>query len=331
MFYSSFCRTIYCLLALEGGRTRITQTQVPLLDVLYEDNQIAVVAKPANVPCHHFELQTGKRKKIIKHNHLAEGKENNDNDNNNDDDCTIPILQRAIATFTHQKSIHLVHRLDSPTSGCLILAFSSEAAKEASMALSDYGEKTYYALCRGNGESLKKRGVFRVDGDVKDSRGRIKTGALTEIECLYGTDGPPRRCCLVKCKPHTGYYHQIRQHLAREHHPIVGENRHHPDRKENKFWRKELGLLPESRVCLHCYRIVLENPILTIDEEQVEEEGGDNDDNNDKVESTTVTRTRRRFKYIPSNGLNVRCPLPDDMKSLIQLTSFGEETMKLLN
>ena len=162
------------------------------LDVLFENEHVAVISKPGNVPCHHLEVQRGKRKRTI-----VQGDGIGD-----DDDAVTPIIQRARLVFPQHESIHLVHRLDSPTSGCLILAFSPEAAKEASEALA-IGQKTHYALCRGNGESLRQRGVFFAEGDVKDSRGRVKSGAKTEIECLYGTDGPPRRCCLVRCRPKT--------------------------------------------------------------------------------------------------------------------------------
>ena len=263
----------------------------PLLDVLFENDHVAVISKPGNVPCHHLEVQRGKRKRTI-----VQGDGSGDND-----DAVMPIIQRARLVFPQHESIHLVHRLDSPTSGCLILAFSPEAAKEASEALA-IGQKTYYALCRGNGESLRERGLFVAEGDVKDSRGRIKFGAETEIECLYGTDGPPRRCCLVRCRPKTGYYHQIRQHLGQENHPIVGENRHRKDIKENRFWRQELGLLAQSRICLHCHQITLR----------------------------ATDAEEKKFQYLPGNGLDVTCPLPEDMRKLIELTSFSDEAFNLV-
>ena len=264
---------------------------LPPLGVLFANDHVAVVSKPGNVPCHHLEVQRGKRKRTI-----VQG-----NGRGDDDDVVMPIIQRARLVFPQHESIHLVHRLDSPTSGCLILAFSPEAAKEASEALA-IGQKTYYALCRGNGESLRQRGIFLAEGDVKDSRGRVKSGAKTEAECLYGTDGPPRRCCLVRCRPKTGYYHQIRQHLAQENHPIVGENRHRKDIKENRFWRQELGLLPQSRICLHCHQITLK----------------------------TVDAEEKKFQYLPAGGLDVTCPLPEDMRKLIELTSFSDEAFNLV-
>jgi len=266
----------------------------PALDVLFENEHIAVVSKPGNVPCHHLEIQRGKRKRTV-----IQGRSSDSGDAS----AVIPMIQRARLAFPQHESIHLVHRLDSPTSGCLILAFSPEAAREASDALAR-GQKTYFALCRGNGESLQKRGVFVAEGDVKDSRGRVKTGAITEIECLYGTDGPPRRCCLVRCRPKTGYYHQIRQHLGRENHPIVGENRHRKDIKENKYWRIELGLLPQSRICLHCHRVTLRR-----------------DDGDGQVDE---------FQYLPTDGLDIRCPLPEDMRRLLELTRFADEALDLM-
>jgi 23S rRNA-/tRNA-specific pseudouridylate synthase len=262
------------------------------LQVLFENDHIAVVAKPGNVPCHHLEIQRGKRKRT-----LIQG-------NASDDDAVLPMIQRARLAFPqHKDSIHLVHRLDAPTSGCLILAFSPAAAREASDALAR-GQKTYYALCRGNGESLRQRGIFLAEGDVKDSRGRAKSGAKTVFECLYGTDGPPRRCCLVRCQPKTGYYHQIRQHISRENHPIIGENRHRKDIKENRFWRQELGLLPQSRICLHCHQIKLRP-----------------DDAGDEA---------KEFQYLPADGLDVTCPLPDDIRKLVELTTFAEEAFSLI-
>ena len=58
-----------------------------------------------------------------------------------------------------------------------------------------YIEKTYYAICRGDGESLRIRGKFVANGPVKDSKGILRDSE-TEIEGLWGSNGLPRRCCL---------------------------------------------------------------------------------------------------------------------------------------
>jgi 23S rRNA-/tRNA-specific pseudouridylate synthase len=142
---------------------------IPSLRVLFETSHIAVVAKPALVPCHWPERTSkNNNKRLVDHS------------------TAIPILQRAYATFPHQTQIHLVHRLDAATSGCLLLAFSKEAAREAQDALKSTGIKTYYAICRGNGANLREQGRFVASGPVKDSKGIVRS-AETEVEvCTSG-------------------------------------------------------------------------------------------------------------------------------------------------
>jgi len=296
---------------------------IPLLPILLENEHYAVVSKPPLVPCHYLEITNKKKKKkrIIKED--GETK-------------IIPVLQRAMATFP-QRQIYLVHRLDAATSGCLLIAFSSQVARELSEALQSSAstspyecQKSYYALCRGDGASLREKGRFVASGDVKDSKG-IKRSAVTEIEGLWGSDGYPRRCCLVRALPQTGRYHQIRQHLGRENHPIVGETRHHPDRKENKAWRafllenqqrqrKSDTILNDNgdsfpfRLCLHCHRIEIKRstPVPP------------------STTNTTTAVAVQTTDGVLKDGLSVTCPLPYDMQSIINLTDWAENVHEAL-
>lgn len=161
--------------------------KIPKLSILYQTEHLAVVAKPPLVPCHWPE-----RRSKGKHRRRIVPKTNDPNEQSVQE---TNIIQRATATF--DKQIYLVHRLDAATSGCLLVAFSSQACREASQALAAHGEKTYYALCRGDGATLKQKGTYVADGNVKDAKGVMRTAA-TEIECLLGSNGPPRRCCLVR-------------------------------------------------------------------------------------------------------------------------------------
>lgn len=263
------------------------------LRVLFETEHLAVIAKPAMMPCHNYELKG----KIIRPQR---------NDDDNDDTATTPhpsqttVLERAMATFPNRPGrIHLVHRLDAGTSGCLLLAFSPEAANALSQSLSsniNASHKTYYALCRGDGESLRARGTFISRGDVKDSKGNIRNAA-TEIKGLWGSNSDVTgRFCLVRAKLlETGRWHQIRQHLGRENHPIVGEKQHHADRGEIKSWKRRLDRmgLPQ-RLCLHSHRLVMEN-----------------------------TEGENHNVYLPRGGLNVTCPLPEDLRAIIDATEWA--------
>jgi hypothetical protein len=125
------------------------------------------------------------------------------------------------------------------------------------------------------------------------------------IQALWGSDGPPRRCCLVRAKPRTGRWHQIRQHLGRENHPILGETQHHPDKKENKAWREHLSHHPQ-RLCLHSHRLqILPSP-------------------------DTGTEDDKEYKFLPLNGLDISCPLPNDMQSIIGLTDWANDAWNAL-
>ena len=125
----------------------------------------------------------------------------------------------------------------------------------------------------------------------------MRREAETEIEGLWGSDGPPRRCCLVRASPRTGRWHQVRQHLGRESFPIVGETRHHKDIGENRAWGEILeGLGHPRRVCLHCHRLEIEGG-----------SGG-----------------------IFDGGLDVKCPLPIDMQAMINLTDWAGDAQNTL-
>ena len=275
-----------CSLLLAGavpGNDAPPPAPPPPLTVLHLTADLAVVAKPPSLPCHKLEVRSagdgGRRRRTVAAGGAGGAEDPEDT-----------VARRARSTFPDAASIHLVHRLDKSTSGCLLLAFSPAAAREAAEALAA-GTKTYYALCRGDGKALRDRGRFVADGVVRDSRG-ISREAETEVEGLWGSAGPPRRCCLVRARPRTGRWHQVRQHLGRVHHPLVGETRHHKDIKENRAWAvvlEERGIA--QRACLHCHRI--EIPAMG--------EGGG----------------------VLAGGLDVSCPLPPDMREMVDLTDWA--------
>lgn len=140
--------------------------------------------------------------------------------------------------------VYPVHRLDRPTSGCLLFALSSEAVPPLQDALRE-GEKTYVALVRGVAD--------RFDGVTIDrplAKEGVDQEAQTAIEVL--ASAPEPRCSLVLARPATGRFHQVRRHLAGVGHPILGDSTH-GDTRVNRAWR-ERGL---ERLALHCYHLRL--------------------------------------------------------------------------
>ena len=120
------------------------------------------------------------------------------------------------------KSIYVVHRLDTPTSGAVLFARSSEAAARLSKILPEI-RKTYLA---------------RVDPPL-DGPVTIDTpigGKPARTIVLAGTT--PRVAEIVI---ETGRTHQIRVHLASIGHPVAGDRRY--------------GGAPAPRLMLHAWKL----------------------------------------------------------------------------
>ena len=170
---------------------------------------------------------------------------------------------------TGQK-VYPVHRLDKPTSGLMIFAFSADlAAKLQSLMQSGQVEKTYSALVRGwpkeRSWHVDRQLKYQVDRysekDVDDNK--IQS-AETGFECLATTliEHPvgrfdTARYSLIKARPLTGRKHQIRRHLNYCSHPVIGDT-NHGDRHHNHFFRDRFGF---QRLYLAATTLRLPHPI----------------------------------------------------------------------
>ncbi|WP_404339384.1 tRNA pseudouridine(65) synthase TruC [Pseudoalteromonas mariniglutinosa] len=147
-----------------------------------------------------------------------------------------------------------VHRLDRPTSGVLLFALSSEAARDINQLFIDgLIEKRYVALVRG----FLNESIF-VDKPLKEELDKIADKfaqqdkapqqAQTHFHCLHQASLPIEigkyptvRYSLVECFPKTGRKHQIRRHLKHLSLPIIGDV-NHGDNQHNQFFREHFKL-----------------------------------------------------------------------------------------
>lgn len=138
---------------------------------------------------------------------------------------------------------NIVHRLDSVTSGLVLLAKNREMANRLQLAFSaNQVHKWYYAIVKGVPESAsitvdipirRKRGfIFECGQHLENSK-----SAKTIIE-LCQTNG---EISLVKCTPVTGRTHQIRLHLKEAGIPILDDPIYGPDGDETG---KQLQIRP---------------------------------------------------------------------------------------
>ena len=119
----------------------------------------------------------------------------------------------------------IVHRLDKETSGCLVVAKNDETHRALSIQFAERTvEKIYLALVTGKlrrsagviEEKIGRHRVHRQRMSVTSERGRA---ARTQYRVLRSSE----QASLVECKLHSGRTHQIRVHLHHLGHPLLGD------------------------------------------------------------------------------------------------------------
>lgn len=151
---------------------------------------------------------------------------------------------------------YLVHRLDAPTSGILLLTTSD---KQAAMLRSLFADrkvkKTYFAIVIGKAKTREDiwRDRLRTDHS-SSSRVRSERGggdlAIAAMRSLRFSAKPPV-LSLLELKPETGRTHQLRIQCAQRRLPILGDATY-GDFAFNRRIAKETG---EKRLFLHAAQI----------------------------------------------------------------------------
>ncbi len=139
--------------------------------------------------------------------------------------------------------VFVVHRLDRPTSGVLLFALSSDAAREMCAVFeSRQVKKRYLAVVRGWTDA---EGVIdyalreEKDKEAQQALTRYRRLATVELDIPVGRY-PQARYSLVEVMPETGRMHQIRKHFAHIFHPLMGDTTYGEGR-HNRLFRDHFG------------------------------------------------------------------------------------------
>jgi 23S rRNA pseudouridine1911/1915/1917 synthase len=230
------------------------ETPVPVdVPVLYEDEHLIAVDKPAMLPVH--PTARYHRNTLIK------------------------VLQAA---RPDEAFLSLGHRLDRETSGVMLVSRTRacDRALKKQLEAREGIDKTYVAITwgvpdRGDGArsfrherglALDEASPLRVKMKTSDAPGALHAATVFDvIDTRRGAGGG--EYAMVRCTLETGRQHQIRVHLASLGAPVVGDKLYGPD--ERAFARAADGQLTDDdaarlelpRHALHAARLALAHPI----------------------------------------------------------------------
>lgn len=205
-------------------------TKILLENILYEDNDLLLINKPAG-----FAVHGGSGIKL-------------------------GVIETFRKARPKEDYLELVHRLDRETSGCLLLAKKPSILKALQAQMSPDSEnpmeKTYQALLMGKVKSqftvdlpLLKQQLQNNERMVKvDKRGKP---SVTRYRLL----SQYRQASLVAVQLLTGRTHQIRVHSQASGHPVAGDEKY-GDKDFNQLI-KNIGL---KRMFLHAFSLEFTHP-----------------------------------------------------------------------
>ena len=196
------------------------------LDILFEDDDIVVVNKPAGLLTHPSWL-------------TPKGTQN---------------LASMLKIHLKGGTVYTVHRLDRATSGVLMVAKNKPAAQQLTQDFTEHNiEKTYLCVVRGFApiegvidyplkfKHDKKAEPFAYpDKPAQDAITHFKRLACVELPISVGK-WPCARYSLVQAKPQTGRKHQLRRHFKHILCPIVGDT-NYGEGRHNKLFREHLAI-----------------------------------------------------------------------------------------
>lgn len=209
------------------------------LEVLYEDDVLLIINKPASLNVH-------------------------PSDHKSNEASLIELVQDRLWSKYNSLSFKpsLVHRIDRDTTGCIMIAKEKGTLEKLLTLLQQgYIQKTYHAIILG--APKESRGtidakLLRVENAKAEAKVRVDSSGQTAVTHfrLLKTE-ICEKYSLLECQIETGRTHQIRVHLAHVWTPIIGDKAY-GDKKENSFALREYGI---NRQLLHAFSLSFPHPV----------------------------------------------------------------------
>lgn len=195
------------------------------LNILFENERVIAVEKPANVFIHPMKEDSS-------------SKENN--------------LLFHVRDYLNQY-VYAINRLDRPVSGIVLFSKKNEDVSDLQKVWhQDTCKKKYLGMCLGE---ISIAGKFdsplsRPRSSLHEVKKKVYQEALTLYAPLKFFEN--LRTTYLEIEICTGRYHQIRRHFRKAVHPLIGDRKHGKG-FINKIFFEKYGL---EQVFLHCNQLV---------------------------------------------------------------------------
>ncbi len=242
------------------------------LDVVYEDDVLLVVNKPAGMVVH---PAPGHRSGTLVHAllHHVDGGEvaaDDERDDVSEEDVGLSMVN-ALPEAPNHPVVRpgIVHRLDKGTSGLLVVAKRDRAHQPLAEQFKAHTvDRRYRALVWGHLDPP----AGRIEGAIgRDPNRRQRMAVVPEEQgkwavTHYETNEHFAHTSVVEFRLETGRTHQIRVHTSHRHHPILGDPKYGGDTirygpqdgARRAHFDRLFDLLPHP--ALHAYRLGFTHP-----------------------------------------------------------------------
>jgi len=230
---------VYRAAAIDLNRNRPAQSRIRAdFEILHEDDDVIVINKPAGLLSIPSSPDAASFEDTVLHR----------------------VREYMRLKRGHKTYVGMLHRLDRDTSGSLAVALSKDAhAAGRELFKKHRFDRQYLALVQGVPANASGTIEARISSGYRDGRRKLVGADASGLDAKtdYKVRERFRDAALLELRLHTGRQHQIRLHLEKLGHPLLGERVYAGDSSP-----KSQAPSPQAnRNMLHAWRLAFPHPL----------------------------------------------------------------------